>query len=86
LWTFTTYDNKTVAAANFNHKEKIFPNEVAHLLAAKSPPETTALLGGGVVWRVVGGEGLDHIRVSRFNLWKQSIWYIKLTSRYKTYR
>jgi hypothetical protein len=43
------------------------------LLAAKSPPEITALLGDGEVWRVVGGEGLDHIRVSRFNLGKQTI-------------
>ena len=68
LWTFTTYDDKTVATANLNHGKKIFPNEATHLLAAKSPPEIAALLGGGVVWRVVGGEGLDQIRVSRFNL------------------
>jgi hypothetical protein len=47
---------------------KNIPNETTHLLAAKSPPEITALLGGGVVWRVVGGEGLDQTRVSRFNL------------------
>ena len=49
------------------------------MLAAKSPPETTALLGGGVVWRVVGGEGLDQIRVSRFNL--RIYKYIKLDVR-----
>lgn len=68
LWTFTTYDDKTVATANFNHTGKIISQRTTHLLAAKSPPEIAALLGGGVVLRVVGGEGLDQIRVSRFNL------------------
>jgi hypothetical protein len=46
----------------------MYPNATTHLLAAKSPPEITALLAGGLVRRVAGGEGMNQLRVSRFKL------------------
>lgn len=40
----------------------------ADLLAAKSPPDKAKLLAGGVRLRLRGGNGVDHVKVSRFNL------------------
>ena len=43
-------------------------NSNAHLLAAISTAETGELRPGGVAAKLAGGDGVDQVKVSRFNL------------------